>query len=188
MIAGHRGVRPRKAGRFARCAPVCGCCGAGCFRDRGSPGADIATFDPQSRDSLVTVVGLFCSMAVRRRSAGCSPAVTRGHRPGRPAARREPARLRAGRQRRPCQIRNADGGECRLTSRQVHSAVDDPRSPAGAGGGWRAGVAITYLSQSHGLSEGAGRWSVGQAARRGASGKYPASPLSRIRVPYVILY
>jgi hypothetical protein len=27
VIAGHPGVRPRKAGRFARCAPVCGCCG-----------------------------------------------------------------------------------------------------------------------------------------------------------------
>ncbi|MCW2894499.1 MAG: hypothetical protein JWO75_3988 [Actinomycetia bacterium] len=46
---------------------------AGCFRDRGSPGADIATFDPQSRNSPVMVVGLFCFMAVRRRSAGCSP-------------------------------------------------------------------------------------------------------------------
>ncbi|MCW2895101.1 MAG: hypothetical protein JWO75_4590, partial [Actinomycetia bacterium] len=54
---------------------------AGCFRDRGSSGADIATFDPQSRDSPVMVVGLFCFMAVRRRSAGCSPAVTRGHGP-----------------------------------------------------------------------------------------------------------
>jgi hypothetical protein len=47
---------------------------AGCFRDRGSPGADIATFDPQSRNSPVMVVGLFCFMAVRRRSAGCSRA------------------------------------------------------------------------------------------------------------------
>jgi hypothetical protein len=101
---------------------------AGCFHDRGSPGADIATFDPQSRNSLVTVVGLFCFMPVRPRSAGCSPAMTRGHGPRRPAARRGPARLRAGRQRRPCQFRNADGGECRLTSRQVHSAAHDPRS------------------------------------------------------------
>ncbi|MDX6344168.1 MAG: hypothetical protein QOH87_4306 [Trebonia sp.] len=47
---------------------------AGCLRDRGSPGADIATFDPQSRNSPVMVVGLFCFMAVRWRSAGCSPA------------------------------------------------------------------------------------------------------------------
>jgi hypothetical protein len=47
---------------------------AGCFRDRGSPGADIATFDPRSRNSPVTVVGLFCFMAVRPRSAGCSRA------------------------------------------------------------------------------------------------------------------
>jgi hypothetical protein len=45
-----------------------------CFRDRGSSGADIATFDPQSRNSPVTLVDLFCFMAVRPRSAGCSRA------------------------------------------------------------------------------------------------------------------
>ena len=59
VIAGHPGARPRKAGRFAPCAPVCWCRG-GCLGDRGSPGADIATFDPQSRNSPVVVAGLFC--------------------------------------------------------------------------------------------------------------------------------
>jgi hypothetical protein len=41
-------------------------------------------------------VVLFDFMTMRRRSAGCSPAMTRGHGPGRPAGRRGPARLRAG--------------------------------------------------------------------------------------------
>jgi hypothetical protein len=63
---------------------------AGCFRDRGSPGADIATFDPRSRNSPVMVVGLFCFMVVRRRPEGCSPAMTRGlaRTAGRPAGDR----------------------------------------------------------------------------------------------------
>jgi hypothetical protein len=74
------------------------------------------------------IVVLFCFMTMRRQSAGHFPAMTRGHGPGRPAPRRGPARVRAGRQRRPCQIRNGDGGEGRLTSRQVLSAVHDPRS------------------------------------------------------------
>jgi hypothetical protein len=53
--------------------------------------------------------------------------MTRGHGPDgrRPAGDRPACRQasrQAGRPRRPNQIRNADGGECRLTSRQVPAA------------------------------------------------------------------
>jgi hypothetical protein len=65
---------------------------------------------------------LFDFMAVRGGLRGVPPLVTRGHGPG--------GRLPAGRQRRPCQIRDGDGGECRLTSRQVLTTWFTPSAAA----------------------------------------------------------
>src|SRR5487761_409267 len=68
----------------------------------------IANFDPQSRNSPVMVVGLFCFVPVRRRTAGYFPAMTRGHDPGGP---RGPG-WRLGHGQAGHRTRDADGGEC----------------------------------------------------------------------------